>query len=328
MRLFSMSEFSMSLFPRRPGLKSRLKVGVLALFAWALSSAGLAATPTGSATPTVSEVSVASHSLPRWSRLKFRARKLVVTADAEVAVGLVASRDTQLRQSATLERALQPQSEQLLEISVSSSMLGRISENVVHLEPDSLAVLQREQLDSKGRQRLKWMRFAHGAAAVHRREPRDASERKLDQSGWSDRSDAIETFPRAGSRTVSEASALFPLLSTLDPGSGEPHKLLIYARRQLNEVDITRVDSRDILASYDVVDARGQATAKSGKVSAIVYQIEPRSLDGSETDFKLLGLEGTIEILLDPELLFPIEVIGRISPVGKVRVQLKEAQLN
>ncbi len=285
------------------------------------------ATPPWPGLSEVSAVTADETKLPPWSRLKFRARKLVVTADAEVGVELVASRDTTLRSPSTLEAPLQPSSDQLMEITVSSSMLGRVSQNQVLVEPHSLAVLQREQLDSKGRQRLKWIRFAQGSAAVHRRVPSDGDERKLDQDSWSDRQDTIETFPDSADRVISEASALFPLISSLDPQSKQPRKLLIYARRQLNEVEIRQIDARAALTSYAVYDGSGRREERSGKVDAIVYQIEPRALDGSETDFKLLGLEGRIEILLDPKLLVPIEVVGKISPVGKVRVQLKEAYL-
>jgi hypothetical protein len=62
-----------------------------------------------------------------------------------------------------------------------------------------------------------------------------------------------------------------------------------------------------------------------GEVEALVVAV--RAAPGSDESVELLGLEGDIELLLEPVARFPLEIRGRIRIAGDVRVRLERVHL-
>jgi hypothetical protein len=262
-----------------------------------------------------------------WRRLVFRASKLLVTAHAEVALEWRDAEAVAAELAATDQAApLAPAGERVAHLSVTSSLLGRSSNTQVWLDPLDLRVLQRRQLDEGKRERLKLYRFGQRGIYSRRVRPRDG-ERGQPHQRWTDVQEELE--PLEDGATVSDPSALFYWLSAIDPETlRDGRTLLVYSKSLLNPVrarylgvEELRVDYR----LYGAADPEGNAIEVSGRVPALRFSLTPGA--GGRDELELLGLEGDLELYVDAVRRVPVQVSGRVPPVGRVVARLQEAWL-
>ena len=93
-----------------------------------------------------------------------------------------------------------------------------------------------------------------------------------------------------------------------------------------------RIDNPSIPADYQEQLADGRARQRQGKVSALRYAVRTELLGTTREGEKgaalrLLGLEGDLEVDVDPRLGSPVQVRGDLPRLGAVTVRLERVQL-
>lgn len=275
-----------------------------------------------------------------WSELRYKARKWTLTATAEVSLateGVV--EPPGYAGEPPVERAggNSPQTRQLYRLDIRSKLLSRRSVSQLWFDPRDGAAVRRTQRDLGSRARLKSYRFdAHGVQA-HRRTPANKEQADSGLEAWSERSQNFDPYPaehleRARSlgsdaRPVIEPGALLYLISALDPEVLESgFETLTFAKGELHWVEIRFRGVEPTEAHFVIDDQKSRDPERV--VQALVYTVEPRPIgQGSASEFELLGLEGAVEIVIEPELRIPIQIRGRLPPVGKIVVRLESAAL-
>ncbi|HVS15911.1 MAG TPA: hypothetical protein VMV46_18465 [Thermoanaerobaculia bacterium] len=262
-----------------------------------------------------------------WRRLAFRASKLLVSAHAEVALEWRQAREVAPELAETDQGApLAPAGERVAHLTVTSNLLGRSSSTQVWLDPLDLRVLQRRQLEEGKRERLKLYRF--GRSGIYSRRVRPShGERGQPLQRWTDVQEGFEAHQEA--TPVSDPSALFYWLSAIEPESlREGRTLVVYSKSLLNPVEVRYLGVEEIRVDYrlyGVADPEGNAIDVSGRVPALRFSLTPGA--GGADELELLGLEGDLELHVDAEHRVPVQVSGRVPPVGKVVARLQEAWL-
>ena len=256
--------------------------------------------------------------LPSWTRLEFKASKLFVTARSALEVELQDSAVAAPHWVDIAPAHLAP--DQVVRVRSTAAFLGRTSTTDVWLDPHDLRAFQRHAVDSGNRNRHKIYRFGRKQVLALRSEPETKHEAELPEPQWTRRSE--QRFDVEDGLIVTDPVAVFYMLSRRPQ---TPQQLHIVTSNSLGGVRIE-------LAERGVVDAEvewqtggvGGASVGPGPRPALRYTVTPTE---SDSDFSLLGLEGAISVWIDEEFGVPLEVRGKISPVGTVRVRLERAVL-
>lgn len=268
-----------------------------------------------------------------WTRLAFRASKLGIAIEPVMELDLDPDR-TEVANwpESPLGEPLVPDEESLARLTLDSRFLGRQSRLTLWFDSETGEAFQREQVETGGKERRRVFRFARGGAGRFTWQPR-RGESVDDPSSWSDRSDAWEAFPaQVGDRPVVETAALLYLLTRADLNeTGEETRILAFSKGLVLEVT-ARVEGwvRERV-DYRLAEGAGKRRIEGDRLLVLVslsgHPVDkPPSRDDDET-MELLGLHGDLEVLLDAELRLPVELRGRIPIFGRVRVRLREADL-
>lgn len=272
--------------------------------------------------------SVAASEIPNFeqipfSKLDFKAKKLMLTATASLEVSTVPQDEAQAVM-VPFEGAFEP-AEETLRLDVRSGFLGRDSLSQVWLLSSEARALQRIQLETGKRRRKKIYRFAPNEVLARRITPTDDQPKEQEPERWKNRWD--ERVPAMTQNVVIEPSALFLLVtSTPDSWLDEPRVVHTFSDNELHRVRITRQDTVELRTRFE--DRQGDQGPRTveGRRLAVLYKLEPLPrTDGSEGKMQLLGLEGAIELFVDAETRLPLQISGRIPPVGQVQIRLQSA---
>ena len=267
----------------------------------------------------------------RWSELRYRARKLIFTAETTVRAELVAAEPA----AAGLAAAgghdpVVPTGDRLARIEIDTEALGRHSHNTVLVEPESGAALQATSREFGKRSRLKTQRFTKDGVAVVRVRPAPGEER-LPAERWSRRSEEFLAFPAQGSAdaAITDSVALFWVLATAPlERPGDTVRLRLWSGGHLVAVTITAVAVRK--ARVELEERRTGATRRVADTVAaleLLVDLEQRGAGDSDGELEFLGMRGSVRILFDPVRRVPIEVSGRVPTAGAITVRLQEVAL-
>jgi hypothetical protein len=266
---------------------------------------------------------------PRWSELRFVARKLLLTAETTVRVAEIAAGDAGLVDVPGLDGRA-PAGPGVARVEVDSRALGRHTVTTALLDATDGAALQTVTRESGKRAREKVQRFAADTVAVTRARPA-AGQEKLPVARWSRRSAERLPLPAAapGEPPMTDSAGLFWLLATaplVRPGDTLPVRLWSGGRVIATEV---RVKARTQAALAIRERRNGAVRAVERTVPALELVIAAAGPgDGAEDEeVELLGLRGRVRVVLDAERRFPIELSGRVPKAGAVTVRLQEATL-
>ena len=288
----------------RTGVCPTTRVGVVIALA-------LLADPTAAA-----QQGAAPIQLPDWQRLEFKASKLFVTARSSLEVELVDAADASSAW-VPIETAHEPPP-QITLVRSTASFLGRTSTTDVWLDPSDLRAFQRHAVDSGSRQRHKIYRFGRGEIRALRSEPETKDEESLPEPQWTRRSE--QRLELQGTPLVTDPVAVFYLLSQKPTTEQE---LQVVTSNTVGSVRVELAERGSVATEAAIVS--GDTTRPLGdNRAALRYAVTPADPD---SDFSLLGLEGAITVWVDEEFGVPLEVRGKISPVGTVRVRLQAAVL-
>ena len=280
---------------------------------------------------TLAVSSAGATSEPRWSRLEFSASKFLMTAHAGVGVrerpaaGIVADL---LR---TPEgRPVQPGAN-VLELAYQMSGFGRESTTTLWADPVTGASLQQTEIDGGRRPRLRTYRFTDIGAWHFSRWPATAAEQALAPGHWSERTQGLRAYsPGAVGQPVTSAIMLLWLASAGNyQQAGDRGEVLVFSRKQVNRVTIEVAGRRTIRADYAQRTVAG-LQQRRGNMEVIVIHIHGQPVDPAgddDRDFELLGLQGNLELLLEPVARIPLQLSGAVKIAGQVTIRLQEATL-
>ena len=257
-----------------------------------------------------------------WQELSYRARKLTVTARTRVRLERLSSDEARKQLAHFPERdTLEPSGEFTVRVELDSSFLGRRSLTELWCDPDSAAVFQQTRLETGKRQRRRLYRFEHGGVFSRRVTPAEG-EKGQAPTTWSDVSEQHFGYGGAKLPIVSEPSALFYLLSAMSRDALDKGvQFIAFTDKRPHRLSLRSTGTKELTVNYQ----RGGEQV-TGRVDAIRLQLGAASLDGQPGEIELLGLEGDIELLLDPETHIPLQISGKIPPVGRVNVKLESVK--
>ncbi|MEM7581836.1 MAG: hypothetical protein AAF560_00525 [Acidobacteriota bacterium] len=265
-----------------------------------------------------------------WSRLELEASKFFVTARSEIELAshppnvaadeLIAPAGAAALKASALDHYL---------MAIRTRFLSQESQVRFWFDSDAQA-LQRSELSlSKKRKRHRTYRYS--ATGVHARTLRPADgEDGRPYSAWTDSEDDFTPFPQAldPAAVVTEAASLLyavPASSLESPGDST--RLYIYSRGQISPVEVTVKARERIAVDYVEVSAKGERRVQED-AETVRVALRPRQPEGGDSaEFKLLGLEGDIDLYLDAETRAPLLMTGKIRVAGSVRLHLKRVVL-
>ncbi len=265
-----------------------------------------------------------------WSRLELEATKFFITARSEVRLGVRPSAEAAADLIAPGEgRGLAPRSGDSGRIDIRTRFLGRDSRARFWFDPGDARALQRSSHDvSKKRLRHRTYRYTAAGVFSHTLRPREGEEGRP-YARWTNVQDKVVPFANdRGRPVVTEAAGLLYLIPAGDfRAPGDKARVRVFTRGKVREVDVAVTSRERIRVDYVEVSGGGERQVQE-EVDALRLSVRPRATEGEgETDFKLLGLEGDIDIHLEPDSRALLQVSGKIAVAGKVRLRLKRAEL-
>lgn len=269
----------------------------------------------------------ANPQLPPWEYLEFEASKLFVTARSSITATLENSEEAQAKWFSEDFRGNNPADTTTLRLSTKTKMLGRSSVNTAWIDPGSMAAYQRSLTETGSRLRLKIYRFGPTEVLALRSSPATDTERALPEPQWTKRSEQRIAVPK-NSTAVTDPVAIFFAIATrsldeLDRG----YELTVLTSNRISKVRIQRTATVARTRTRSTVKRNDGSTVRENDETAIPTRLYAVTPLGDEGDLKILGLEGAIEVIVHEELRMPLEIRGRIPPVGKVAVKLIGARL-
>lgn len=266
-----------------------------------------------------------------WSELEYKASKLGFSTTSRISLEAVPSKQAAAFFLPTGNGVgLSPLGPEVCKLRISSSVMGRHSTSDLWFDPLHAVAYQVVEITTGSRHRYHAYRFADRYVHSFLRKP-EKDESSLPPDRWSNMTD--QRFPHpswAGKQlVVSSASALFYILTTADLSEvGDHVEIPVFSRTNVSLMKI-RVEERERLKANYVVESTvtGQRRVK-GRVDALRLSLRAQPLDGtSESNFRLIGLQGDVEIHLDPRHRVPLLIEGRIPRAGKVRIRLQRLTL-
>jgi len=262
-----------------------------------------------------------------WSALEYRASKLGFSTTSKVSIDALPSGQAVLDFIDAGEfTGLAPRGEELWWIRVDSSLLGRDTATSLWFDPVRAEAYQAVQQTTGKRHRYRAYRFAEEGVFSLLRKPKDGEESQV-PGHWSD--SKTQAFPHpqwAGTDLlVASPSALFYILSVADLSRPGNHiELPVFSRTDVNLMKIKVVKTERVKVDY-TLSGGGQGERRvRDRVEALCLTLSARPFDErSKSDFQLMGLEGDVEILLDPRHRVPLEIEGRVPRAGKVTIRLQ-----
>ncbi len=264
-----------------------------------------------------------------WSRLEFQASKFFLTARSEVELAARPSAEA-LAELLTPGQGegLAPRGVRSGVLDIRTRILSRDSRVRFWFDPGDARALQRSSHDtSKKRLRHRTYRYTRDGVFSRTLRPADG-EGGRPHSRWTRIDDHFVGFAPAAGPAVTEAAGLLYLVPAGDfHAPGDRARLRVYTRGQVREVDVAVTARERIAVDYLEVSSSGER-AVDGKVETLRVAVRPRIGKGEDgDDFKLLGLQGDIDIYLEPRTRVPLLVSGKVEVAGTVRLRLRRAVL-
>jgi len=283
--------------------------------------------------PTKTQPSPIELRLPPWESLDFEATKLFITARCSISATkeAVTKAQTQWVQGEFDSHRPPQSSPTTLRISSGTELLGRFSDTTVWLDPQSMAAYQSTLTEHGRRMRHKTYQFAANQVLELRSEPATQRERKFEEPRWSKRSERRIEVPDRNARsvpTVTDPLAIFYAIASLPPELLDAgYEMDVLTRNRVRRVRIVRLSATGQTRTRAVLTRSDGSLLQNDSprlVPTAHYKVTPLGSDG---DLKLLGLQGAIEVVVDEALRMPLQIRGRIPPVGKITVRLVAAKL-
>ena len=263
----------------------------------------------------------------RWSKVTLEGKKLTVKLSSDIALEsappgkeLIAVSDA---------NALRPRGAASQLLTLHTRVLSQDSRVRFWFESEDALALQRSELSiTKKRKRHRTYRYTDRGVFAHTMTPGEGEE-NAQHERWSRVESGFTDYPAGLEEglVVTEASALLYIVPASDLTSRGETLVHVYSKGTLNQVKLG-VKGRERLKVDYVEEAPGGQRQVKGPVEALRVELRPRPPAGeSKSNFKLLGLEGDVDLFVDPETRVLLQLAGRVSIAGSVKLRLKRAVL-
>ncbi len=264
-----------------------------------------------------------------WTELDYKARKAILTATSELR--LQRADAAEMAENLVLaeeQTELPPAGEDLILLTLRSKLLGKISDVRLWLDPNNARSYQRDELNSGSRPRFRAYRPMR--EGVQRTTLRPASgEKERPYREWSELEEKFIAYSaEARERIVSEALALFVVVSTASLNApGDAVTLPVFLKDRVVEVRLEVLEQRKLKVDFDQIKD-GETQKVTGPRAALEIAVSAVLPEGDEgTKIELLGLKGDILMTIDAESRVPLQISGKVPPVGVVNVKLTRVVL-
>ena len=267
-----------------------------------------------------------------WSRVELAASKLWVTARSEVEL----SRRPAAEAAAELftpaaGAVLAPAGAESFLIAIRTRFLSRDSRVRFWFDPHDGRALERSELKLAGkRSRHRTYRYAAARVHAHTVEPADG-EIGRPHADWTRVTDREVALPEGldGAVVTEPAALLYAVPAAALEAPGDALQMHVFSRRRVNVVDATVASRETLRVDYLEVATAGERQV-DGEVETLRVSLRPRPLAGEpdEGGIRLLGLEGDIDLYLDPRTRAPLLVTGKVDVAGRVRLRVRRVVLN
>jgi len=115
----------------------------------------------------------------------------------------------------------------------------------------------------------------------HKIKPVGSAENKQQPTMWTDRKEHFYEYPKeqTGCSTVSDASLVFYILSTLDLSNDKnPYEICVFGKKQLHRLTIRQVKSPPIEVSFKTQTPSRKKEMIKDRITPLVYSIKTESL--------------------------------------------------
>jgi hypothetical protein len=265
----------------------------------------------------------------RWSALEFGAYLLFVPLSAEVQYRRAPAQEARAQFYDPEGRPLiQPSSEEVAVLTMTSDNLGRRATQTFWFEPD-LTALEIDKQESGRRNYVKTYRYAEDG--VYRRDRRPLEgEAERPPEAWSKIEHHEYPHPAAldGAR-ISDNAVLFYAASAAElDAPGDRLAFYTFGKKQLSRVELVVEAVEEIEVSYTEVGPQGERRV-SGPVEALRIAINPgpATPGGAAGEFEFLGLEEDVRVFVDPVSRLPLRVTAGMDIVGSVDIDLRRARM-
>ena len=258
---------------------------------------------------------------PSWSTLKFRARKLFVSARMDIQLSLLEGSEAAAKVSQPFEgEGIEPSGDCVALLNIRSRMAGKKSRLELFLDPANSAAIQYFKWELGDKDQFKDYRFTTTGMARRKVEPL-AGEAAQPVEAWSHVRTEFRPLPEAAvGRPISEPTALPYLISSANLREpGDTFEFYVFS-----DYDVYRVTG----TASGWVDSRVDFKTAEGRVKGEMSLLEIRfggEPVGSAGDgeFELFGLSGDIRALVDVTRQIPVEVQGKMKVLGRVKFRLE-----
>ena len=168
----------------------------------------------------------------------------------------------------------------------------------------------------------------------HKIKPGVSAENKQPSIKWTDRKEHFYEYPieSDGCSSISDPSLIFYLLSTLDPEVlRAPKEICVFVKKQVHLLTIQQVKSSPIEVSFKTRTASQREETIKNQITPLVYSVKTTPMlpeKEKPENFSLLGLHKDILIYMDPEKQLPVRISGTNNSIGKIDLELRNAELN
>jgi hypothetical protein len=273
-----------------------------------------------------------------WNRLSFRAQNIFgkVTTDIHLKF-LPIDKAGSLSTIDPAGDALLPSGATILTLTVRSQINPWIGsaetlETETWFDPLDAAALQRVRR-RQGKER--WQKtYRYTKTGVFREKKKPASQDEIDGTPgqWSNIKESFHpyTLSSAGCSHALDPLTLLFIGSALDLDSNKKTlSLCVFNKKQLHQVRIRKAGVKRVVVDY-IEEIKESKIRRQGETEAIKYLFKTRSLAGKDKKaepFSFLGLKGDFDIFIDKVLKIPVQVSGKISGLGKVKIRLHRIEL-
>ena len=273
-----------------------------------------------------------------WTDLTFHAKNFWVEVSTHVElISLPAAEAEALLLPSPKGAPVKPTTPQAFQMTINTTIDPKFRSpvniyNRIWFNPMDASALGRIRMRRGEDDFKKMYRFTDRGVFRHQLEPKDKKEAVLDPEKWTNIKDSFYPYDltRLECGGVTERSVLIYILSAADISNlNHSFALCAFGKRQLHRVKLKQEGIYPLSVNF-IEKTRQNEIRKEESINAIKIAIstEPMESDLSEAEnFSFLGLHKDISIYIDPTTHFPIQVSGIIPTVGKVQLELSEAQI-
>lgn len=266
-----------------------------------------------------------------WSRLTMSASKFFIRTEATLEYRLL-PRDEAIGDFVALPEGMAPippKSDTIATMDVRNEFLGRDSRTRFWFDATSGQAFQWNVVESGKRERYKMSRVLADGIWVRRKNPAGKSEKGKPHTQWTKVNERVEPFEGLPpGRSLAVSAGLFYVMATaaLDHPGDQVH-LYLESDERVFPVALRVKRMEQIKVDYERSGPGGKKRVR-GKVPALRLSVKPLPPKGMHpNDFKLVGLEGDVDVWLDPEGRYPLQVAGKVAYAGHVKIRIESAEL-